>query len=96
MKLSYGKPDFVKAGGRKTDNGEGDTRRRRGGGRVENYNPAKSGVRGKRRQGDSPENSRRLFIMLRGATRIPAQRLGKICGYSNSENSEGEMDRNKT
>ena len=34
--------------------------------------------------------------MPRGATRIPAQRLGKICGYSNSENSEGEMDRNKT
>ena len=34
--------------------------------------------------------------MPRGATRIPALRLGKICGYSNSENSEGEMDRNKT
>ena len=28
--------------------------------------------------------------------RIPAQRLGKIRGYYNSENSEGEMDRNKT
>ena len=56
----------------------------------------RAALRGKRRQGDSPENSRRLFIMPRGATRIPAQRLGKICGYSNSENSEGEMDRNKT
>ena len=33
--------------------------------------------------------------MPRGATRIAALRLGKICGYSNSENSEGEMDRKK-
>ena len=34
--------------------------------------------------------------MPRGATRIPALRLGKIRGYSNSENSEGKMDRKKT
>ena len=44
VKLSYGKGDFAKAEGRKTENGEGGTRRRRGGGRVENYNPAKNGV----------------------------------------------------
>ena len=44
VKLSYGKRDFAKAEGRKTENGERDTRRRRGGGRVDNYNPAKSGV----------------------------------------------------
>ena len=56
----------------------------------------RAAFRGKRRQEDSPENSRRLSVMPRGATRIPALRLGKICGYSNSENSEGEMDRNKT
>ena len=35
-KLSYGKRDFAKAEGRKTENGEGYTRRRRGGGRVKN------------------------------------------------------------
>ena len=66
MKLSYGKPDFVKAGGRKTDNGEGDTRRRTGGERVENYNPAKSGVTWQKKARGMP----------RGATRIPALRLG--------------------
>ena len=43
-KLSYGKRDFAKAEGRKTENGEGDTRRRRGGGRVKKYNPTKNGV----------------------------------------------------
>ena len=43
-KLSYGKRDFAKAEGRKTENGEGDTRRRRGGGRVKKYNPTKKGV----------------------------------------------------
>ena len=44
VKLSYGKRDFAKAAGRKTENGEGDTRRQRASGRVENYNPAKTGV----------------------------------------------------
>ena len=43
-KLSYGKRDFAKAEGRKTENGEGDTRRRRGSGRVKKYNPTKNGV----------------------------------------------------
>ena len=43
-KLSHGKRDFAKAEGRKTENGEGDTRRRRGGGRVKKYNPTKNGV----------------------------------------------------
>ena len=41
-KLSlYWKRDFAKAEGRKTLNGEGDKRRRRGDGRVKNYTPAK-------------------------------------------------------
>ena len=44
VKLSYGKRDFAKAAGRKTENGEGDTRRQRASGRVENDNPAKNGV----------------------------------------------------
>ena len=34
--------------------------------------------------------------MPRNATRIPALRFGKIRGYSNTENSEGKMDRKKT
>ena len=38
VKLS-GKRDFANAEGCKTDKGEGDTLRRRGGGRVENNNP---------------------------------------------------------
>ena len=33
-KQSYGKRDFAKAEGRKTEKGEGDTRRRTRGGRV--------------------------------------------------------------
>ena len=41
VKLGYGKRDFVKAEDRKTENRE---ERQRGGGRVENYNPAKNGV----------------------------------------------------
>ena len=56
----------------------------------------RAALRGKRRQEDSPENCRRLSVMPRGATRIPALRLGKIRGYSKSENSEGKMDRKKT
>ena len=49
VKLSYGKRDFAKAEGRKRDKEERDTRCRRGGGRFENYNPAKNGVTWKKR-----------------------------------------------
>ena len=56
----------------------------------------KHGITGVDGNEDSPETSRRLSVMARGATRIPALRVGKIRGYSNSENSEGKMDRKKT
>ena len=35
---------------------------------------------------DSPETSTRLSVIPWGATRIPALRVGRIRGYSNSEN----------
>ena len=44
-KLSYGKLDFAKAEGCTTENGEGDTRHWRGGGRVKNCTLAKKGKR---------------------------------------------------
>ena len=87
---------FCSAVGRKTENGEGDTRRRRGGGRVKSYKPAKNGVTWQKTQKSRdrwlkqakglPETSTRLSAVPWGATRIQALRAGRIPGYSNSEN----------
>ena len=43
MKLSYGRQDFAKAEGHKTENREGDTHPQRGGRRVKNCTLAKKG-----------------------------------------------------
>lgn len=45
MKQSYGRQDFAKAEGHKTENREGDTHPQRGGGRVKNCTLAKKGKR---------------------------------------------------
>ena len=56
----------------------------------------KHGITGLDRKEDSPETSRRLSVVPRGATRIPSLHLGKMPGYYKSENSKGKMDRKKT
>ena len=56
----------------------------------------KHAITGLDRKEDSPETSRRLSLVPRGATRIPALHLGKMPGYYKSENSKGKMDRKKT